>query len=99
MFAYPQMMFRLMPKRPKIIILVTRLEAQEGMNRGSTSTMMQATAIGSALSISMPRAITCAAGLLLLLHQNTFLPMSPLGLTSSTVRNTIQAKNSATCGT
>ncbi len=31
-------------------------------------------------------------------HQNTFLPMSPLGRRRSTARKTIQAKNSATCG-
>ena len=43
-----------MPKRPKIITFVTRLDAQEGMNKGSTSTMMPTTAIGSALSISGP---------------------------------------------
>ena len=31
-------------------------------------------------------------------HQKTFLPISPLGRISSTARNTIQAKKSATCG-
>ena len=81
-----------MPKRPKIIIFVTRLETNEGMTKGRADDDADD---GDREGLVDERAAGTSA---LLVHQNTFLPMSPLGRMSSTARKTIQAKNSATCG-